>query len=246
MRRILLIARRDYLQTVLSKAFLIGLIMLPLLFGGGFLAIAIANKGGVKEQRIAILDHTGISAAAVIQTCEESNHRANTGDAAGLRVAPHFAFEEMVPDADEAAQLLSLSDRIRRGELFLVLEISADALRPAPGAKELIRYYSNTAGISQLALWLPAAVNEGLRRVRLEQLGIAPARVTDALQDVAVVSMNLATKDPVTGKTVQGEEKRGTDDSGAGLPGTCDDHRSDGRFRAEPGRRRGGQSTTRV
>ena len=38
LNRTLLIAKRDYLQTVRSKAYLVGLIVLPLLFGGGFLA----------------------------------------------------------------------------------------------------------------------------------------------------------------------------------------------------------------
>ena len=45
MRKVLLIAKRDYLQTVSSKAFLFGLILLPLIFGGSFLAISLANRG---------------------------------------------------------------------------------------------------------------------------------------------------------------------------------------------------------
>ena len=38
--RILLIAKRDYLATIRTKAFIIGLVIAPLLFGGGFLGIA--------------------------------------------------------------------------------------------------------------------------------------------------------------------------------------------------------------
>jgi ABC-2 type transport system permease protein len=202
MRRILLIAKRDYLQTVLSKAYLFGLIFLPVIFGGGFLAIAIANRGSAKEQRIAIVDHTGVSAAAVIQACEESNRKTNSGAPGGLRVTPHYVYEEVPAEPDEAAQLLFLSDRIRRGELFVVLDISADALNPPPGAKQVIRYYSNATGVNQLGLWLPAAVNDGLRHVRLAQMGVDSARVNEALKDVAVVFMN-----PVNGKTAQGETR---------------------------------------
>jgi ABC-2 type transport system permease protein len=207
MRRILLIARRDYLQTVLSKAYLFGLILLPLIFGGGFLAIAIANRGSAKEQRIAIVDRTGVSAAAVTQACEESTRKTNSGAAGGMRVTPHYVFEEIAPESDDAAQLLSLAGRIRRGELFLVLDISADALNPPPGATQVIRYYSNATAVNQLALWLPAATNDGLRRVRLAQLGMDAARVDGALRDVSVVSMNLPSKDPATGKIVLGETR---------------------------------------
>jgi ABC-2 type transport system permease protein len=197
MNKILILAKRDYLQTILSKAYLVGLIFLPLIFGGSFLALAIATKGAAKQQRIAIVDRTGVAAVTVIQACQDTNRKATTP----------FVFEQVEPEADEAAQLLSLSDRIRRGELFLVLDISADALHPPPDAKQTIRYYSNATGISQLTLWLPDAVNDGLRRVRLAGIGVDPPHVADALQNVSVVSMNLLSKDPVTGRIVQGERK---------------------------------------
>src|SRR5580693_5952769 len=106
MRKVLLIAKRDYLQTVGSKAYLFGLILLPLIFGISFLAISLSNKGNVKDQRIVVVDHTGVSGAAVIQACEESNRKANSSPVGGLRATPHFAYEEVAPAADEAAQLL--------------------------------------------------------------------------------------------------------------------------------------------
>ena len=40
-RRALLIAKRDYLTSIRSKAFLIGLIIFPMLFGGGMIGIAV-------------------------------------------------------------------------------------------------------------------------------------------------------------------------------------------------------------
>jgi hypothetical protein len=58
-----------------------------------------------------------------------------------------------------------------------------------------------------LNLWLPAAVNVGLRRVRLEQMGVEPARIPEILDDVEVVSMNLLTRDPVTGYIGQDDKK---------------------------------------
>jgi ABC-2 type transport system permease protein len=209
LNRTLLIAKRDYLQTVRSKAYLIGLILFPVLFGGAFLVLPLANKGNNKNLRVAVIDRTGVSAAAVIQAGQEANRKAMFDPSTGLQVAPRYIFEELKPEANQADQLLSLSDQIRRGDLFLVLDISPDALRPSADPKqEPVHYYTNSGGIAdQLTFWLPAAVNDGLRRVRLAQLGVDPARVPAVLGGVAVVPMNLVSKDPATGRIVQGKKK---------------------------------------
>lgn len=208
MHRILLIAKRDYLQTVQSKAYLVGLVILPLLFGGSFLGISLGNRSAPKDQRVVVVDRTGICAAAVIQAAEESNRKRMFPGGNGLQAMPRWIFEEVKPEADQAAQFLRLCDRIRRDELFLVVDILPGALRPSDGTKrEAVRYYTNSAGLDQLGFWWPAAVNDGLRRVRLAQSGVDPARVPDILREVSVVSMNLITKDPATGKIVQGEKR---------------------------------------
>jgi ABC-2 type transport system permease protein len=210
LRRVLLIAKRDYLQTVRSKAYLVGLILLPLLFGGGFLVLPFANRGNnTKNMRVVIVDRTGIAASAVIQAAEESNRKAMAAAPFGSQSVAHFFFEEVKPETDHAAQLVLLSNQIRNGEVFAVLDIPPDALGPLGGPnRQRIAYYTNSGGIvDQLGLWLPTAVNDGLRRVRLAQLGVDPARVPAVLGDVAVVSMNLASKNRVTGNIVQTEKR---------------------------------------
>jgi ABC-2 type transport system permease protein len=217
--RIWLIAKRDYLQTVTSKAYLFGLVFLPLIFGGVFLALSLVNRGNAKDQRIVVIDHTGVSAQAVIQACEEANNAARLSPG-GLRVMPRFRFEEAAADsgpdsgldsgatntedrdAGRERQLLALSERVRRGELFLVLEIGA--------GDEPVRYYTDAA-FDQTLVWLPAAVNDGLRRVRLTQagaqLGWDAARAADLLREVPVESMNLVARDPATGNIAAGRKK---------------------------------------
>jgi ABC-2 type transport system permease protein len=218
LRRILLLAKRDYLQMVGSKAYVVGLILLPLLFGGAFLVLPLANRGGARNPRVAVIDRTGVSAAAVIQAAEDSNRKAIASAPFGGAAIPHFTFEEVKPEADHSAQLLSLCDQIRKGELLIVLDIAPDALRPSGDPKERVVYYTNSGGIvDQLGLWLPGAVNDGLRRVRLTQLGVDPSRVPDVLANVPVVSMNLMSKDPATGNIVQGEKKNAVQTSAVPL-----------------------------
>jgi len=208
--RILLIAKRDYLQMIQSKAYLVGLILFPLLFGGGFLLIGLTSRSNVaKVQRVAVIDRTGVSAASVIQAAQEANRKATAGASFGESGMPRLIFEEVKPETEQAGQLLALSNRIRQGELFVVLDISADAISPPRDSKEApVHYYTNSGGlVDQVGLWLPAAVNDGLRHVRLAQLGVDPARVPGALGDVGVVSMNLVSKDPITGNIAQGAKK---------------------------------------
>ena len=133
----------------------------------------------------------------------------------GARVLPRFIFEEVKPEADRTRQLLALSDRVRSGELFLVLEIPASALRSSGDAKpEPVRYYSNSTGVDQSVFLLPAAVNDGLRHVRVAQLGVEESRIPEALREIPLVSMNPVTRDPATGKIGQ-EAKRNPIQAGA-------------------------------
>jgi ABC-2 type transport system permease protein len=205
--RILLIAQRDYLQAVLSKAYLFGLIFVPLLIGGSFLGTSLLNRSKSQDQRIGIIDRTGVSSAAVIQAAEEATHKA-TNLTGGLQLVPRFVFETIKPEPNDRAQLLALCDRIRRGELFLVIDIGPDVVRHAAQSKrDLVHYYTGSGVLNQLNLWLPAAVNGGLRRVRLEQMGVEPARIPEIVDDVEVVSMNLLTRNPVTGHIGQDDKK---------------------------------------
>jgi ABC-2 type transport system permease protein len=195
-RRVLLIARRDYLQVVLSRGYLVGLVVLPLLMGGGFGLMALTARGNVRAaQPAAIIDHTGGGAAAAISEAAQQSNQTNAGPM--LPLAPRFAFEEVKPESDETAQLLSLCDQIRAGQLAIVLVIDNDGAR----------YYTNSAGFDQSSLLLRDTVNAALHHMRLAQIGIDPGRISDALRDVPLVSMDLVKLDRATGKIVSGEKR---------------------------------------
>jgi ABC-2 type transport system permease protein len=201
LRRILLIAKRDYLQAVTSKGFIIGLIMFPVMFGGGGVVAALVGRGNARPQRIAIIDRTGVSAAAVIQS---AGGAANSGFSSG----PHFIFEEVKPEADQDAQLLSLCDQIRSGRLSMVLDIAGDALDFSRDPKRpAVRYYTNSAGFDATNVLVTGAVNDGIRHVRLAKLNVDAAQIAEIVRGVPIVSMNLVKKDPAKGKIVPGEKK---------------------------------------
>ena len=216
MHRIFLVAKRDYLATIRSKPFLFGLIVAPILFGGGFIGIALMKaKPDVKERRIALIDRTGVAAARIVEAAAEKNAKDMFDKISGRQTGPRYVFETAPPDdSDAAAQRLALSDRVRAGRLFAFLELGRDALHPAkadypeklPEASR-INYYSNAGGIDETRSWLSGPVNEGLRRARLAQLGVAPERFSDILASATVQSMGLSARDEKTG-SIQKARKR--------------------------------------
>ena len=86
MRRILLIAKRDYLQMVRSKAYLVGLDFSSAALRRWIPGCCPLPTGAKRRnQRVAVIDRTGVSAAAVIQAAEEANRKAMANAPFGAR-----------------------------------------------------------------------------------------------------------------------------------------------------------------
>ncbi|MCP5106945.1 MAG: ABC transporter permease, partial [bacterium] len=67
MRKTLYVAAREYMETVRTKAFIIGILIAPLLMGGSILAMVLL-KGHVdtSDKRVAVVDHSGVVAPALV------------------------------------------------------------------------------------------------------------------------------------------------------------------------------------
>jgi hypothetical protein len=139
MHKILTIARRDYIATVRTKAFVFGLVVAPMLFGGGSIAMSLfKGQPDLKDRHVAIVDHTGVVAGPLVSAAREKNDRELFGKITHQQIAPRYVFEVIAPAADSKDQLLALSDRVRRKQLAAFLEIGKDALRPPDPCKTTI------------------------------------------------------------------------------------------------------------
>jgi ABC-2 type transport system permease protein len=218
MNRTLLVARRDYLAAVRSKPFLFGLILAPILACSGFLIVGLMKaKPDVQPRRIVIVDRTGVAAAAIAEVATEKNKKEMYDKKTGKQLTPRYDLETVAPDeADPNAQRLELSDRVRRGEIFAFLEVGRDAVHP-PKSKDdaddkapessRVNYYSNAGGIDQTRMWISGPVSDGLRRVRLAQLGVDRSQFAGVLAPVTVQTMSLIRRDENTGQIVKGRKK---------------------------------------
>jgi ABC-2 type transport system permease protein len=214
--RILLIAQRDYLATIRTKAFIIGLVVAPILFGGGFLGIALMqSKPDIKDRRIAIVDGTGVVGPEIVQAAQTANDTEILDKQSRHQIHPRYVFEILAPAADRKLQRLDLSERVRHEQLFAFIEVSPAALQDAPppardekSAKPgPVATYTNAGSFDEASHWISGAVNDGIRRVRLTQLGVDRNRLPGVLADVKVDRFGLLSRDPKTGEIVEASKK---------------------------------------
>jgi ABC-2 type transport system permease protein len=201
LRRILLIAKRDYIASVLTRAFLIGLVLTPLLAGGGFLGFAllrVSSQG--EERRVAVIDRTGKGAGEAVMKIAREINRPNLPPGvpgATKLVEAQYSFEAVEPESDADAQRFILSDRVRRGELNMFIDIGPSAIHPGkpdnPAGKIIV--YTTGVGIDDTRGWVNNSVNAAIRRMRMKDMGIEGERAEEVLQSVTVERMNVASRD---------------------------------------------------
>jgi ABC-2 type transport system permease protein len=221
LHKVLTIARRDYIATVRTKAFVFGLVIAPVIFGGGSIAMSLMKtKPDLKEQRIAIIDHTGIVAGPLVSAAQDKNERELFDRKTHQQLVPRYVFEVIAPAANPKDQLLALSDRVRHKELAAFLEIGKDALHAPPPAGDLslpnsektdpdtrVSYYTNAGGIDEMRTWLNGPINDGVRLARLAQLGIDVTGNHGLMTPPLIEGLSLLERDEKTG-AVQEARKR--------------------------------------
>ena len=208
MRRILLIARRDYLATIRTKAFLVGLVVAPLLFGGGLLGVALMKaKPDLADRRVAVVDRTGVAGAAIVEAGAAKSAKDLFDKTTGKQMHPRYLFEIVAPgNRDPDAQRLALSDRVRRRELYAFIEIGPQALQPQPPsatkttAANRIACFSNASAVDDEQRWFDGPINSAIQKLRLAQLGVDPDRFDEVLSPVAVERFSLISRDEKSGQ----------------------------------------------
>lgn len=199
MSRALRIAVRDYLATVVTKGFLIGLILAPVMMAGGLIGVAVMQRQGqATHRRLAVIDHSGVVAEAVVEAAAARQRNA----ASGGRRAATLEIEVVAPEpADLARQQLRLSGDVRDGRLHAFVEVGASVLHPAAGDDaSRVRYYAKNSALDEVRNWLGGVINDALRRARLREVGVDPAAITNLFSWVPIEGMSLVNRDERTGE----------------------------------------------
>lgn len=118
-----------------------------------------------------------------------------------------FLLQSINPEEANEAKLLELSDQVRSQKITGFLEIPADVT--SSGA---VKLYSEDSGISTMNFWLTERINERVKKLRFESMGLDPVQVQQATQPVAL--RNLGLVQVKSDGTVQAAEEK---DSMAGI-----------------------------
>jgi ABC-2 type transport system permease protein len=207
MRKVLVIAIREYLAVVRSKAFLVSLVLLPLMmFAPHFIERLTRKIMDVNDRRFAIIDRT--PSQEIYPRLERAVAERNRTivDAAGHQTEPRFVLEKIDPaPAEQAlAQRFDLAQQIRAGKLFGILEIGRDVFiatpdRQAPASslpdEQIVQYQTNTPTYGDFKSLADDTVNEAVRNRKLIDAGVPPQKLRDLRGQVKVVNKALPFKD---------------------------------------------------
>src|SRR5205814_8720313 len=123
MRKTLVIAWREYFAVVRSKAFLISLVLLPvMMFAPGVVQKATSKVMDIRDRRFAVVDRTSGAQLfpELAKAVEERNATKIFDPETRRQVEPKFVLEQVPPAPDETVlqQQFELANRVRKGELF--------------------------------------------------------------------------------------------------------------------------------
>ena len=223
MRKVLVIAAREYRAAVRSKAFVVTLVLMPVLMGASVLVQVVFKRlEDTSEKAYAVVDRSpgGQIAKALAADAELYNAHLTTDPKTGARIHPTIKLEVIQaagPDPDAVLrQRAELSKRVEAGELEAVLEIGPDvyALRADPSPEtapdaEAVRWQAKKPGEDFVARYLDRRVNDAVQRQRLAAAGIDPARVQALQQPVPFKPKGLTRPNKQTGRLEDaGDEQR--------------------------------------
>jgi ABC-2 type transport system permease protein len=206
------IAAREYRAAVKTKAFVISLVLVPVLWAVSIGVQVLVKKAEDKSTKtFAVVDRTPGRqvAAAVAEAVKYRNQYATKDPETGQQDKPLFEITQVEPSADDRDAILrqryDLSQRCLAGEFEGFLEIGPDvfAMLPPgqpPDERHEIRYQSGKPGSGEFGRWADRAANEGIQQHRFAEHHVSVELVRRLQQPVPLKSKGLTQRNPVTGE----------------------------------------------
>lgn len=211
MSKVLSIMKTEYIHAVRSKAFIIGVTVMPIVVAFMIFVQHISqDKVNLDDRTFAVVDHSEKLFQVIQNKANQRNENQiykNQNDTERKQHRPRFLPVEYQHPPDQTERIdLVLSDRVRKEKLFAFLIIPADVLSADKESNTPISYYTNTPSYEDLPNWLETLINNEIKRIRFEQAGIDDQLVKRLIRRVPVKEFGL-TKTSEKGKIVEAEEK---------------------------------------
>jgi ABC-2 type transport system permease protein len=170
------VVKREYLERVRTKGFVIGTILGPLIMGGMMIIPALAARSSSKPLRVAVLDATGSLREAV----EEALRGARFDGKARFEVQP-------APGGTPGAAAALLKKAVLEGKLDGYLELPPGAV--GEGAAS---YYGRNVSNRIDLRTMERAVSDVLVGQRLTAAGLDPGKVKDLTKELDLRTIRLS------------------------------------------------------
>jgi ABC-2 type transport system permease protein len=205
MRKILIIAKREYRAMVATKAFMITLVLMPILMGGGiFVQEKLRKHVNLDEKRMVVLDQTGTLFQVLSAAAEARNQTAIFDPATGGQIKPCYRLDRGPDGPISDEERLELSTRVRRGDIYAFVEIPKNIFALGPsGSAASAKFCAQNTVFSDEKGWLQQVLNDAVRRERLRLAKIDPEAVDRASAWVNVEASGLFAKASDGGKPTQ-------------------------------------------
>jgi len=191
-RKALVVARAEYLRAVRTKAFIIGIVLMPILMGAGFVIIGLAESiDEATDRHFAVIDRSGeLYPALAVQVEERNRNQIWSDDEPPVQEDDRFLIERYEPEEAESYSM-TLGDRVRDGELIGYLVIGKD-LVAREGDDRVLDWHTQTPTYDDLPDWLESVINNEVRSQRMAASGLDPMAVAKVTQRVWVTEKGLA------------------------------------------------------
>lgn len=189
--KILTVAEAEFRAMVRSKAFLISIVVLPIIMlGMSFAQKQISARVDTSPRRFAVIDPTGRWYDRIAAEANKRNAAIAELAAASKLPKPPFTPERADLGGRPLDEVrLALSDRVRQEQLFAFVEI------PAEPERDKVRYYSDHPAYTDLHDWLGKTLDQQLRLERYREAHLDAQLVEALSRNVQAESLGLWTRD---------------------------------------------------
>jgi ABC-2 type transport system permease protein len=221
MTRVLTIAASEFLRLARSKAFIIGILLMPVLFGVMMLFTRYAERHvDLEDRRLAVVDGTGVLYDPLVAAAADFNKESGEG---ADRTGPHFLLERIDQGARDLNELkLELSNRVRKKELFAFVIIPPAAITATSAAtdqrdkarrarragktttpddkdlrkKDDVQYYTETIAYDAMPDWLTETLNDEISKRRFASAGIEGDAALKLTSHMELATFGLVARGP--------------------------------------------------
>jgi len=209
MHKIFTLFKREYRAAVRTKSFIISLVLVPIMMGGGFLAfIIMENKVDTEDKHFVVLDHTGLMKPSLEAAREKRNTKDVFHERTGEQTDPKIMITYEAPDTvNTMEQQMALSERVKSSELHAYVEIGPGFIHSKDdGSDCYIRYYSEHAFNDPFKGWFTEVLNNEARLQRAQAFQLSEEETHNLTKWIWSEGMGLVSVDKKTGQQQEAEK----------------------------------------